>query len=525
MTFAESAAASRLAAIVESSADAMIGKTLDGVITSWNAGAARMYGYAPEEVVGRNISVIIPSDRPAELHAMLQRIASGEQVDHYETERIHKNGAVFEVSVSISPIRDREGTIIGASTVARDITDRKRAEAELRDLQERLHLSQRLESVGQLAGGIAHDFNNLLAGIMNYAALAAAGLSELSNRLGLGADETVGTLSHDIAEISSVATRAARLTHQLLIFSRREVVKPEILDLNAVVIDMEELLRRTMGATINLETCLGSDAPATKSDRGHVEQVLMNLAINARDAMTAGGTLLITTARYEVGDDDARQHDISPGAYTLLTVSDTGRGMPREISARAFEPFFTTKGKGEGTGLGLATVHRVVTEAGGRVVISSRPGLGTKVDVMLPATDEIPCSTEMPLGRPPISRGETILVVDDEEIVREPTRRMLGRAGYSVLVASSTEEALRVVNAHAGPIDLLLTDVVMPGHSGRELVADMRRLSPRTKVLYMSGYASDGIDHPASEPALNLIEKPFASDDLMRSVRDILDRG
>jgi two-component system cell cycle sensor histidine kinase/response regulator CckA len=382
-------ATSRLAAIVESSADAMIGKTLDGVITSWNKGAEGMYGYAAEEIIGRNISALVPLERPNELPAMLQRVAGGERVEHYETQRIRKNGDVLDVSVTISPIRDRAGAIVGASTVTRDITDRKRAEAGLRDLQKRLHQAQRLESVGQLAGGIAHDFNNLLAGIMNHCALISDGLAELTGRHGLGGDETVVTLNQDVAEIVDVGTRAARLTHQLLIFSRREVIKPEILDLNAVVIDMENLVRRTIGESVNLETELAPDLPRTTGDEGQIEQILMNLAINARDAMTDGGTLRIETASYEANDDYALQYGISCGEYVRLSVSDTGCGMPQDVAARAFEPFFTTKAKGEGTGLGLATVYGIATQAGGSVVISSQPAHGTNVTVILPATRDV----------------------------------------------------------------------------------------------------------------------------------------
>jgi PAS domain S-box-containing protein len=517
-------ATSRLAAIVESSADAMIGKTLEGVITSWNSGAERIYGYTAEEIIGRNISVLIPSGRPDELPAMLQRVAGGERVEHYETERICKNGTVRDVSVSISPIRDRAGAIVGASTVTHDITDRKRADADLRDLQDRLHQGQRLESVGQLAGGIAHDFNNLLAGIMNYCALVSDGLTELTSRLELGADETMVTLERDVAEIVNVSSRAARLTHQLLIFSRREVIKPEILDLNAVVIDMEELLRRTVGESVNLVTGLAPELPRTKGDEGQFEQILMNLAVNARDAMTEGGTLRIETAGYEADDDYALQHGISRGQYVRLSVSDTGCGMPQEVAARAFEPFFTTKAKGEGTGLGLAIVYGIATQAGGNVVISSQPAHGTNVEVILPSTRDFPLASEdAPLDRALASRGQMILLVENEAVVREPTRRILIGSGYAVLAASSAEEALRIAAQHVGKIELLLTDVVMPGGSGKDLAADLSRMSPRTKVLYMSGYASQAIRLRAvSGPGLNLIEKPFASDDLLQRVHAVL---
>jgi PAS domain S-box-containing protein len=517
-------AASRLAAIVESSADAMIGKTLDGVVTSWNAGAERMYGYGAKEIVGRNISVLIPPDRVDELSAILLRVAGGERVEQYETQRLRKNGVVFDASVTISPIRDRAGVIVGASTVARDITDRKRAEADVLDLRDQLHQAQRLESIGQLAGGIAHDFNNLLAGIMNYAALASDGLAGLRDRLGLSADEALTTVTEDVMAIANVATRAARLTRQLLVFSRRELVTPEVLDLNAIVVDMESLLRRTIGETIDLVTVLEDDLPQTTGDRGQIEQVLMNLAVNARDAMVDGGSLRIETACYEAGDDE-RRYGLGRGRYVCLSVADTGQGMAPDVVARAFEPFFSTKAKGEGTGLGLATVYGIVTQAGGNVILDSESGVGTRIRVYLPATST--AATVVPATPPgvrPASGGETVLLVEDEEMVREPTRRILARSGYAVLAADSADEALRIVADHFGEIELLLTDVVMPGRSGKALAAAVKRVSPATKVLYMSGYTSDVIAfRELSEEGVDLIEKPFASEDLLRKVRDILD--
>jgi two-component system cell cycle sensor histidine kinase/response regulator CckA len=516
-------AVSRLAAIVESSADAMIGKTLEGVITSWNAGAERMYGYIAAEVVGQNISLLIPPDRSDELPSILRRVAGGELIDHYETQRRRKDGAVLDVSVTISPIRDRDRAIVGASTVARDITDRKHAEADFRDVQDRLHQAQRLESVGQLAGGIAHDFNNLLAGIINYASLAADGLAELTNRLGLGADQAMLTLTEDVGEIADVATRAARLTHQLLTFSRGEVVTSEVLDLSAIVLEIEELLRRTIGESIHITTVLEADLPRTKNDRGRIEQVLMNLAVNARDAMPDGGTMRIETATFD--NEDVGQDGLAPGRYVRLCVADTGEGMTAEVAARAFEPFFSTKATGEGTGLGLATVYGIATRAGGTVVIDSAPDSGTTVQVYLPATSESAGPTpEAPHEIDAAARGETILLAEDEEMIREPARRILSRAGYTVLSTSSAEEASGVAGAYRGEIGLLLTDVVMPGRSGRELATDLRRVRPATKVLYMSGYTSDAMALRVERGA-HLIEKPFASENLLRTVREILDGG
>lgn len=505
----------------------MSGKTLDGVITSWNSAAERLYGYKAEEILGRNVSVIIPPDRPDELRPILERVANGGHIEKYETQRLRKDGTIVDVSITISPIRDATNTIVGASTVARDISDRNRAATELLALQDRLHQAQRLESLGQLAGGIAHDFNNLLAGIMNYAALASDGLEQLTTRLGLGEDEEAATLGQDLSEITVVATRAAQLTRQLLIFSHHEVSTAEVIDLNAIVIDMEKLLGQAVGEAIELVTELAPDLPRTNVDRGQIEQVLMNLVVNARDAMPRGGRLRIETAGCEAEGDWARRQGDHPHPCVCLMISDTGCGMAPDVRDRAFEPFFTTKAKGEGSGLGLATVYGIVTQAGGGVVVRSEPGLGTTIRVELPTTEEVAGPVlKVPPGRPAASLGETILLVEDEDMVREPTMRILARNGYTVLSASNADEALLVAHEHPGTISLLLTDVVMPGRSGKDLAAELRGLRPGTRVLYMSGYNQEVVIHegsPAEGP--HLIEKPFIAVDLLRAIRKTLDSG
>ncbi len=407
-----------------------------------------------------------------------------------------------------------------------DSTSHAFGDEERAKLEAQLHQAQRLESIGHLAGGVAHDFNNLLAGIMNYACLVSESLEDEMERHGLSEDEAFVTMARDVEEITNVATRAAALTHQLLIFSRRKVVQPEVLDLNAVVGDMEELLRRTIGENVDhLRTVLAPDLPLIKADRGQIDQVVMNLAVNARDAMPGGGELKIETAPFDVDEDYARIRAINPGTYVRLSVSDTGTGMSEDVAARAFEPFFTTKPTGAGTGLGLATVYGIVAQAGGDVAICSEPGLGTTVRVNLPATSD---ATARPRDAKPDvlrrAKGETVLLVEDEEIVREPARRMLARHGYTVLAAGNADDALAIVRDHPGRIDLLLTDVVMPGRSGKELsVAVVEHLST-TKVLFMSGYSQDVIVHQGMlEDGVSLIEKPFSADDLLRKVRDVLD--
>jgi hypothetical protein len=518
-------ATSHMAAIVESSDDAIIGKTLDGVITAWNAGAENMYGFTAAEMLGRSVSELMPNDRVGELAPILERVKQGERVEHFETKRLHRDGRLLDVSVTISPIRDEAGVVTGASTVARDMTEVKRVEIERQELEDRLRQSERLESLGQMAGGVAHDFNNLLAGIMNYAGLASASLKDEMTRRGLSEDETFVTVVQDVEQITSVAKRAAALTHQLLIFSRRGFAQPEVLDLNVIVAELESLLRTTIPENVQLRTLLAADLPLVKADRSQIDQVFMNLAVNARDAMPDGGELEIETATFEVDQQYADLNAINTGTYLRLTVSDTGTGMSREVAARTFEPFFTTKPKGEGTGLGLATVYGIVTQAGGDVTIYSEPGLGTTVRVNIPTTSD--AISELRGEKPSVplaSNGETVLLVEDEEIVREPTRRMLMRNGYTVLAAGNADEAMALMLKHPGDIDLLLTDVVMPGRSGRELSAAVLEDRPTTKVLFMSGYSQDVIvNQGVLDEGVHLIEKPFSSDDLLRAVRDLLD--
>jgi PAS domain S-box-containing protein len=516
---------SQLAAIVESSDDAIVGKSLDGVITAWNAAAEHMYGYSVDEIIGHNISELIPPDQVDELSPILERVSQGERVEHFETKRVRKDGTILELSVTLSPIRDDTGTVTGASTVARDLTELRKAEAEHLELEDRLRQSERLESLGQLAGGVAHDFNNLLAGIMNYASLISSCLQDEMTLRGLSDDDAFVSVVQDADEITKVAKRAAALTHQLLIFSRREIVQAEVLDLNAIVSEIETLLRTTVPENVELRLRLAPDLPLIKADRSQIDQVFMNLAVNARDAMPDGGELEIETATFEVDQQYARINAINAGTYVRLTVSDTGTGMTREVVARTFEPFFTTKPKGEGTGLGLATVYGIVRQAGGDVSIYSEPGLGTTVRVNLPVTSDVRSARER--EQPSVPReadGETVLLVEDEEIVREPTRRMLERNGYRVLAAANAEEALVLLHGHPGAIHLLLTDVVMPGRSGRDLSADVLEDRPETKVLFMSGYSQNVIAHQGViEAGVYLIEKPFAADDLLRKVRDALD--
>lgn len=539
---------------VSASADRMLDAAPDAVVVTDEAGLIRLvnrraealFGYQRDELLGRPVDVLVP-DRARLVHPRHRASyvadptprAMGLGLD--PTGR-RKDGTEFPVAISLSSLVTDEG-VLGLAAI-RDITDRVRAEAERsqleasalkveRDeerasLEAQLQQAQRMESIGQLAGGVAHDFNNLLAGIMNYAGLVSESLRDEMGRRGLLHDEAFVTLVEDVGQVTHVARRAAALTRQLLIFSRRTVAQPEVLDLNVVVGDMEEMLRRTIGENVDhLQTVFAEDLPLIKADRGQIDQVVMNLAVNARDAMPRGGKLEIETCRFDVDDRRGRLRGIEPGTYARLTVSDSGTGMSPEVVDRAFEPFFTTKAKGEGTGLGLATVYGIVRQAGGDVTIDSEPGSGTTIRVDLPATSEQRSQHRAPQpdGAMP-DRGETVLLVEDEAIVRDPARRLLARHGYTVLAASSAAAALAIAAEHPGPIHLLLTDVVMPRHSGKELSVDVAALSPATKVLFMSGYSYDVIvHHGVLEPSVNLIEKPFSADDLLRKVRQVLDGG
>jgi signal transduction histidine kinase len=391
------------------------------------------------------------------------------------------------------------------------IRERLQAQAERERLENRLHQSQRLESLGQLAGGVAHDFNNLLAvilGCTSFVAEATAG------------DESVRS---DVEQIRTAAERAARLTRQLLIFGHRDKAQIEVLDLNAIVTDVQSLLARSIGEQVKLVVRPAASLPAIRADRGQIEQVLINLAVNARDAMPGGGTLTIQSGVAQIDEEHARLHPgVRPGRYVALSVSDTGVGMSPDVAARIFEPFFTTKPQGKGTGLGLATVHGVVTKAGGSLSVHSEPGTGTTFRAFLPAAEEQAATAATATTAAAISgRGQTILVVEDERAVLEITARLLRRNEYSVLAATTGEEALALAANHE--FDLLLTDQVMPQISGAELAERVRQIRPEAAVLFMSGYSQDdrGRQH-APAAGVTLVQKPFTEQTLLETVRAVI---
>jgi two-component system, cell cycle sensor histidine kinase and response regulator CckA len=504
-------AVSRLAAIVESSGDAILSKTLEGVITSWNAGAVHMYGYAPDEIIGHNISELIPPDRAGELGAILDRLRRGEQVEHFETKRHCKDGSIIDVSVCVSPVRDSSGTVVEASTVARDVTDRNRIDAERLELVRKLHQSERLDILGRLAAGIAHDFNNLLGAIMNYA--------------GFVADETAGLpeVRHDAEQIQAAARRAAELTRQLLTFARQEETQPEMLDLSAIITGLRDLVCTSIGAGIELRISPAADLGAVMADRGQMERVVLNLAVNARDAMPEGGTLTIATGVTELGGEYARLYPgARPGRYAELTVTDTGTGIPADVAARMFEPFYTTKGAGEGTGLGLSTVYGIVTRAGGTIGVDSAEGTGTTFRVYLPCTGAPAPAAPQHAAPGAGGKGGTILIVDDEPAMLEVASRILRKNGYATLEAGTCQEALAL--ASSADFQLLLTDSVMPGMSGPTLADRIAGVRPGLPVLHMSGNSAGVLSQDRiRDGELAFVQKPFSAHDLLEKVSAALD--
>jgi hypothetical protein len=439
-----------------------------------------------------------------------------------------KDGSEFPVEISLSAIETEEGVLVSAAV--RDVTERLeiqaererlRAQAERERLEGQVHQSQRLESLGQLAGGVAHDFNNLLAVILNYTAFIS---EQVTAAAAEGDDrDRWAAVSQDVAQVQRAVERATRMTHQLLAFGRREVVRPEVLDLNDVVTDVQRLLQRSIGEHVELSTSLAPDLWPVLADPGQIEQVLVNLAVNARDAMPGGGTLTIETENLTI-DDDPAGGGPPPGRYVQLRIGDTGTGMDAEVINRAFEPFYTTKPKGEGSGLGLATVYGIITQAGGHAHITSEPGAGTLFTAVLPATDEAPAPIEQVAEASRRRGGATVLLVEDEDAMREVTRRILARNGHQVLTAARGEEAVTLASTHEGDIDLLLSDVIMPQMLGKEVAQRVAAIRPGIRVLYMSGYAQPVLASRGTlDEGVALIEKPFTESELLNRIDAVLD--
>jgi len=410
----------------------------------------------------------------------------------------------------MNPLSDKEMSLSRCEELYRDYFEKGLHDANRAQLQQ----SQKLEAIGQLAGGVAHDFNNLLTAIIGYSDLS---LKQIS---------VENPIRSNLEEIKKAAERAASLTRQLLAFSRRQILEPKVLDLNAVVKDMHQMLRRLIGEHIDLTTKPAPGLGRVKADPGQVEQIIMNLVVNARDAMPRGGKVTIETANVTLDEHSTLRHvSVKTGAYVMVAVSDTGNGMDEETQARIFEPFFTTKEQGQGTGLGLSTVYGIVKQSGGNIWVYSELGKGTVFKVYFPQVEAAVKTIEKPVSEIAAPRGsETILLVEDEDVVRRLAREILTQAGYKVLEACGGEEAMRLCQERWEPIDLLLTDVVMPETSGKEIAERLTELRPATHVLFMSGYTDEAIvHHGILDSNVQFIQKPFTALALAKKVREVLD--
>ena len=486
-----------------------------GRITSVNRTGLEMLGYTLEEILGQPVwKFAVELDEAR--HRILAKLA-GIMPPARGREQTYrrKDGTTFPALIEDRLLKDSDGKIIGIRSTIQSIAERKQMEKEKALLEEQLRQSQKMEAMGRLAGGIAHDFNNLLTIIKGYSQLFLIDLKKGD------------PMEKGIEQIQKATQRAGDLIRQLLAFSRRQVMEMRVLDLNSLLRELDKMLRRVIGEDIVLVTLLTEDLGRVKADPGQLGQVLMNLVVNARDAMPSGGKLTIEMANVVLDEEYVRTHiEVPPGRYVVLSVSDTGVGMTPEVRDRIFEPFFTTKEKGKGTGLGLSTVYGIVKQSGGNILVYSEPGKGTTFKIYLPIVDEpleewaeMVVEGEIPRGK------ETILIVEDFEEVRQLARQVLERQGYQVLEAGDGNATLLVCEKYKGQIHLMMTDVVMPGMSGRELADRIKSSHPEMKVLYTSGYADDTIVHyGVSRDRVNYLQKPFTMEGLARKVREVLDK-
>jgi len=543
----------RQASLMDLAYDAIIVRGLDGDIRFWNRGAENMYGWAKDQTLGRVSHEFLATGFPEPLETINQQLR---ETGHWEGELTHttRNGSALVVASRWALRESNAPGTYEVMEINRDVTKERTAREELREanqtlevrvkertaaleqtaasleranaalveqidrsqrLEDQLLQTQKMEAIGQLAGGIAHDFNNLLTVVFGY------------NRMILEDQSNTADVLDWAGQVRDAAERAASLTNQLLAFSRRQVLQPKIVDLNEIVRNMERLLRRVIGEDIDLATRLDPVLESVQADPGHLEQVIMNLVVNARDAMPAGGKITVETANMTLDEAYTRSHSgVAPGEYVQLAISDTGEGMTEETQRRIFEPFFTTKELGKGTGLGLSIVYGIVKQNGGEIWVYSQQGLGTTFKIYLPAV--LPGKYDES-GRLVVStseRGhETILLVEDETNVRMLVRAVLKKQGYTILESKDVHHAMRLARERREPIDLLLTDVVMPDLSGPELARQLLTVHPEMKVLYMSGYADSAIvRHGVLPPEVAFMQKPFTPESLNIKVREVLDR-
>jgi PAS domain S-box-containing protein len=487
-----------------------------GRITRINRQELQMLGYGAGEMLGKPVWNFFEEEDTTRKVILAKLEGDASFHDTFERTYRRKDGSTLPVLVEDRIIRGKNGEIAGIRSTVEDITERRRTEEALRKSEEQLRQWQRVEAIGRLAGGVAHDFNNLL--------MTIKGCSELL----LGAFDRRDPRREEVEEILKAADRATSLTRQLLAFGRRQVLQPQILDLNAVVLNMDKMLRRLIGEDIQLVTSLDPELWSVKVDPGMIEQVVMNLAVNSRDAMPNGGKLTIETTNAVHDEDYARRHvSVQAGYYAMLAISDTGCGMDKETQSHLFEPFFTTKETGKGTGLGLSTVYGIIKQSGGNIWAYSEPGLGTTFKIYLPRVEKA-AKTYRPRLKPKEAGApggtETILLVEDEDAVRSMVSKILKNKGYTVLEARQGNEAIDICERTEGSINLMVTDVIMPHMSGRELASRLAPMRPEMRVLYMSGYPDNTIvQHGVLEPGTAFLQKPFTINALELKVREVLD--
>jgi PAS domain S-box-containing protein len=498
----------RLSAMVQSAEDAIIGKTITGVVQTWNPGAERLYGYRAADMIGRAMTVLLPPDRADEERQILDRIARGERVDHFDTTRVRKDGQLIHVSIAISPIIGKDGTVLGASHVARDITDRRNLETQ------RLH-AQKLESLGVLAGGIAHDFNNLLTGILGNASLARDSLHPAHPNC-LVLDECI-----------KAAERAAQLTRQLLAYAGKGRFVTEAVNLSALVREISALIQTSIPRKVQIRLALADDLPAVEADASQLQQVVMNLIMNGAEAIGENVGLVVCTTATQVVDETyirtlgSEAQYITPGRYVVLEIQDSGTGIDEAILPRIFDPFFTTKFTGRG--LGLAAVSGIVRGHKGALKVYSSPGRGSTFKVLFPAVDGANSLQVVDTHRNLEGANQTVLIVDDEDAVRSTARNTLQRCRYRVIEARDGREALEVFRQFAHEIALVLLDLTMPYMNGEEVLRELKIITPSVRVLLSSGFNEvEAVRHFTGKGLAGFLQKPYTAAVLADKVKRII---
>ncbi len=496
----------KLQSLVRAAPLAVIILDREARVLQWNTAAERIFGWKESDVVGKPLP-IVPDEEKEKFEMTLESDWRGEPQSDFKVRRMQKDGSLIDVSLWTAPLRDRQGQIVASLRLLADITERIRLEEQFRQ-------AQKMEAVGRLAGGVAHDFNNILTVIGGFCDVALDGIAPQD------------PIVSDLVEIKKAADRAASLTRQLLAFSRRQILSPKVLDLNSLIRDMEKMLGRILGEDVDLRLALAERLGPIEADPGQIEQVLLNLAVNARDAMPKGGQLVIETTDTTLGAAYLGLHlDAKEGNYVLLAVSDTGIGMDAQTQSHLFEPFFTTKAEGKGTGLGLATIYGIVKQSHGNIAVYSEPGQGTAFKIYFPRFDKSFASKKSETVKPVVVGGsETVLLAEDEETLRGLAERVLAKNGYHVLSARDGAEAIKLLETYDGPIHLLLTDVVMPKAGGRQVAEHAAGKFPEMKILYISGYTDDAIVlSGVLDAEVAFLQKPFSPDALVRKVRQVLD--